>query len=69
MEKNNWKAVGKIGWGLYETTSGILCACGHGLAAFVCRKCHAPQAAIRYANAAVKSGVKMMEEGMNELRR
>ncbi len=68
MEKNNWKALAKIGGGVYETTSGVLCLFGHGLAAFVCRKCHAPQAAVRYANAAVKNGVKMMEQGMNEFK-
>lgn len=68
MEKNNWKALAKIGGGMYETTSGILAATGHGIAGMIFKRTHATQAAMRYANKAVKTGVKMMEEGMNELK-
>jgi hypothetical protein len=68
MEKSNWKALAKIGGGMYETASGILALAGHGIAGTICRKFHMQQAAIRYANTTVKSGVKMMEQGMNEWR-
>jgi hypothetical protein len=68
MEKNNWKAFAKIGGGMYETASGILAIAGHGIAGTIFRRLHATQAAMRYANTAVRQGVKMMDEGMNELK-
>ncbi len=66
LKKQKLKAAGKIAFGAFKMTSGVLTATGHGLMGGYLRRHHMMQAAIRLGANSVKSGTETITEGLDE---